>query len=298
MDPPNPYVGQRVIHEIALTGVEPTSRIEWLVPPAFPDLRAVRLPPMPGGHPAGSAAGSTTGTAARRVRRALWAARSGEIRLPEASYRCTSEGGDTGVFETPRMSLQVRPIPDRGRPPGWRGLVGITRLVVHLSEPRARHVVVGGEPLELRAVATGPGHMRRARIVWPVAELENQPVAPELFFLRPQVMSGTSGPGLLERATSVLDIVPHEPGELRVPPVTVAYFDPDSGTFEEARSEAFHVEIRPEEVYSSGHLSQQKTGRNSENTPGASWRTPTAWIVGCVVLAGFVVRFRRGSSRT
>jgi hypothetical protein len=229
-------VGQQVLHEIVIRGVDADSTVEWLHPPSFPDARAVLLPPTP------AAASDPPGT--RRQRRALHPARPGRLTLPSTPYRCVPSGANAAVERaTPTAVLVVNAPPREGRPEAWRGLVGRVALQVQAAASRTRV----GESARIVATMSGPGLMRSASFAWPRAELEASRTQPELFTSAP---SHREQPGLehVTRRVESLEIVPHAPGELWVPAIEVAWLDPETGRYATVSSEPFAIEVMPEEV--------------------------------------------------
>ncbi len=284
LDPPKAWTGQQVLHEIVIRGVDERATIEWIHPPSFPDVRAMPLPPAP------TTAVDPPDT--RRQRRALHPARAGRLTLPATPYRCRPSGDAVSIeARTPEVVLDVEDPPREGRPATWRGLVGRPRLLVQASPTRVRV----GETARVVATLTGPGLMRRAGLTWPSAALEASEVAPELFASPPRhraqlgLQHGT-------RRVETLEIVPHATGELWIPAIEVAYFDPDAGTYGVVASDAVAIEVLAEAP--PGALGEATGARAaSRDGPGgargrAAWMIATGAGIGLVVWA-WVRRSRR-----
>ena len=235
LDPAHAWVGEQVIHEIVVTGVASDATIEWLQPPSFPDFRAGILPPLP----------TTTDSppGARRQRRALFAARPGELVLPPTPYRCVPASGGPPVDRmTPPAVLIAKAPPVEGRPASWRGLVGPVRVLLEASRPRPKV----GETVELVLTIAGPGLVRMAAFEWPASELEAQPPRPELF-TTPSRYRELEGKRLTTRRIETLEVVPHAPGALTVPPIDVAYWDPAAEQYAKASTLRVSVPVGPAE---------------------------------------------------
>lgn len=235
IDPTTAFVGQPVRHEIVVDGVAPGTTIEWLHPPDFPDARASLLRPSP--------SDADTRATVRRQTRVLHPARAGRLTLPPTAYRCRPTTGGASVDrETPTVTLDVRGWPETGRPASWRGLVGTVSVQVQASSTRV-HV---GESITLVARVSGTGLMRQAGFTWPVGSMRAQPVAPELFPSSSPDFDAQTGTRRVGRRIEHLEVVPHAPGQLRVPGIAVAWLDPANGKFRASTSEAFTVEVLPE----------------------------------------------------
>lgn len=245
--PVEAFVGERVMHEIVITGVAARTTVEWLHPPRFPDTKATRLlPPVPRGD-------DLPGT--RREIRALHPMREGRVVLPATPFLCQpASGGPTTQGTTPATVIDVRPVPDAGRPPSWRGLVGATTAQLR-SPPTSMHV---GESVALQLLITSEGRVRQAAFDWPLAELAAQAPAPELLATRAR-QADQSGARAVGRRTETLEIIPHETGELRVPRIEVSTWLPREARWATATTEAFVIDVRTKQ--------QSKAGAHS--TPGA-----------------------------
>jgi hypothetical protein len=75
--------------------------------------------------------------------------------------------------------------------------------------------------------------------------MRDQSVAPELFDA-PTSYREQTGLSSLSRRIEVLDLVPHAAGELWVPAIEIAYWDPDAQRYASATSEPFAIEVQPE----------------------------------------------------
>jgi len=264
VEPIEVFVGQPVRHVIVVSGVAPGTTIEWLHPPDFPDARASVLRP--------SAPDTDDPATVRRQERVLHPALAGRLTLPPTPYRCRSASGGASVErETPAVTLDVRAVPEVGRPASWRGLVGRVSVQVHATSTRVRV----GESITLIARVAGTGLMRQAGFAWPLASLRAQPIEPEMFPSPSPDFDEQTGTRRVGRRTERLEVVPHAPGLLRVPAIAVAWLDPEDAAFRTSSSEAFTVEVLP----AAADARRGAPGPRSEESAGTSTRNDARLLV-------------------
>ncbi|HWV58416.1 MAG TPA: BatD family protein, partial [Longimicrobiales bacterium] len=172
--------------------------------------------------------------------RAYFPITPGEYTIPPA--RLVYETRDAFMAASARHELTtdtfrvvVLPVPDEGRPEGFTGAVGRFEIGAAV-EPTD---VVAGDPVALTITVAGTGNLRGLP-------------PPELPALR-----GTEVyPPTEETSVDFIDgavrgtkrftwiVVPEIAGPLQVPPVEYHYFDPETRTFEVARSEPLAITVR------------------------------------------------------
>lgn len=125
------------------------------------------------------------------------------------------------------LGLVVRPLPHAGRPLSFSGAVGDLRVRADAS-PRALGV---GESIALELVIEGPGNL--ALLDAPRLDLGGD------FRVFGHVRE--RGP---ERVTFRYAVAPARAGALRLPPIELAYFDPEAGAYRTATTAAIEVSAR------------------------------------------------------
>ncbi len=187
------------------------------------------------------------------IRKALFPQESGRLVIPASKLTCevlqagrhgrsifdeffSATSTSTKVLRTRAIELEVRPLP--AAPPGFSGLIGDFRLEAALSKTDLKV----GESATLDLRISGAGN----------PQLISEPRLPEL----PRFKIYDDKPGAsIERGGELLRgtktyrkaLVPLEPGELRVPPLEIVYFDPEAEDFRTSRSPALGLRVAPAE---------------------------------------------------
>jgi hypothetical protein len=242
VEPESAVVGQQVLYRLSILTLESVSSVEWVEPPTFSGFRSERLPGRPQG---GDTVSDGVSYHVREEHRALFAEAPGSRTIAPSGLRCHVASGDR-AFATPvpPVTLSVRPLPAEGRPESFSGLVGplVVRTVV---EPRRVHL---GESVRLAVMITGAGNL------WDTPD----PLAghafdsAEVFARRPSLVLDP-GTVLAVRQHFAYDIVPRVAGSLRLPPIRLEYFDPESGRYRTAETPETTVEVLPRRNPSEGN---------------------------------------------
>lgn len=288
IEPELAWVDQQVLYRLRVESRDDLRDVEWLVPPTLPGLRWERLPGLPD---AGRVTRDGVGYRVREEHRAIFPERAGEIRLAEASLRCTAAWEVRDVL-VPTVSLHVRELPAGGRPPHFAGLVGALRVAQQVH-PGAAAV---GESLRLSVRMRGSGNLWDAGD--PLAGRQALGSA-ELIRLEPEqdLQRGEAlGVGRLFR----YDLVPREPGALHVPELRVPYFDPATGEYAVAVAAPLVVDVAPRQpAASSGASPEAPEGPGPPQPPSAAGRLWSAALAALVAAAGLCAwLWRRRGPRT
>jgi hypothetical protein len=181
------------------------------------------------------------------MRKALFATRSGTLEIPPLTFSIgvRASGGDpfeslffgtgrTIYRKSPALRLEVRPLPEEGKPAAFGGAVGRYRL--HVSPDRQEAAV--NDAISLRVRVEGEGNVR------PIAA-PRLPELPDFRAYDPKVDEKTSTERERLRGSKVWDFVllPLAPGVQEIPPVEFAYFEPDSGRYHTLRSSPIRVQV-------------------------------------------------------
>jgi hypothetical protein len=137
-------------------------------------------------------------------------------------------------LQTDPLRVQVRPLPEEGRLPGFSGSVGDYRVSAGLDASTARV----GEPLALTVTVRGEGHIQAI----------GPPVWPEWDGLR--VFDSGDAVTLEKRDDRVLGekqftqvLVPTRSGALQIPPVEFIYFDPVREQYRRRRTDPIALQV-------------------------------------------------------
>lgn len=129
----------------------------------------------------------------------------------------------------PAIAIEVRPLPEAGRPDDFTGLVGTLSLSVD-AEPRNVKV---GESIRVRVTVAGEGN------------LEGQPlprVEPD-GFKRFGVAEEVAPDGASR--TLVYDLAPISPEVTAIPPFHIPYFDAQAGKYAVLESKPIRIQVQP-----------------------------------------------------
>ncbi|MDX1907200.1 MAG: BatD family protein [Bacteroidia bacterium] len=138
------------------------------------------------------------------------------------------------------VTLRVKPLP-RPAPDNFSGLTGTVRLEATLD----RTTTVTGEPVTLRLSYRGNAQFRQM-----AAPVLNLPADMEVYDPRIEEQFSLAGGVPMGTKTFEYLIVPRTPGTRQIPPVTVAYFDPASGTYKTLTSPAWSLAVTGEAIQS------------------------------------------------
>ena len=125
--PESAIVGQQVLYRVRILRRADVTRVRWVRPPAFPNVRAEWLP--------GRAEDmkTTRDGATYHVRedhRALFAPRAGRIVLPAFELQCTLASGAAVTAEVQSVVLEALAPPATRRPADFAGLIGSLQVRV------------------------------------------------------------------------------------------------------------------------------------------------------------------------
>ena len=146
-------------------------------------------------------------------------------------------GGKQYRLLSDTLRVVVLPLPSRGRPAGFTGAVA-SDVTIQASVDRAQGRV--GEPVTLTVTLDGTGNMQGVAL----------PALPDLDGFRvyeSQSKSSTFRSGDLVRGRKTVQyvMVPRRAGRFTVPPIELAYFDPEARRYRVARSHPVALSIEP-----------------------------------------------------
>lgn len=182
------------------------------------------------------------------------------------------------VVTVPTGPIEVRPVPTRGRPEGYRGAVGRFRFRVQ-AEPTD---VQADDPIQLIMTIEGEGALDRIQPP-PLAKLKS---LTDAFKLDDQPLAGVVRE---EKKWFVTTVRPRYQGVTQIPEIPFDYFDPETQSFETAWSDPIEVDVRPAAVLSTDSIMaggstpnrlDQTSSAESQPTPLAAtapdFRPPTS----------------------
>lgn len=196
------------------------------------------------------------------------------------------------------VTVDVRPLPPP--PPDladrFGGLVGDLSLDARLVPSE----LAAGDAATLELHLTGSGHVEGLG--------DPRPPAPDGLRLLPAEESGGNrlrGSRVRADRTWRIPVVPERPGTWRLPPVEMAYFDPDAGRYRLAASPPLVLRARrgePETAMAGGPaLHPIKNAALPAPDPGPRWHTTLPWLFALpwavVLVASLAARRRDDGAR-
>jgi hypothetical protein len=227
LEPPEAFVGQPVLHRVQIEQRRDVRDLRWEESLSFPAFRAEWIPSTTG-------PGASEATLLVEERRVLFPARAGRLVLPAARLVCESAGRVERVTIPPAELVALEP-PREGRPAGWQGLIGPVEVTSYATPDR----VALGESVSVSVAVRGETN------VWAAPPPFAGAFAPEQaeLFDRPAELARDSGRRLELRQYYAFDLVPRRSGTLAIPELRVAYFDPATRSWAEARAPGLAIEV-------------------------------------------------------
>ena len=141
---------------------------------------------------------------------------------------------DNKVVSAGAKTINVRPLPETGKPEGFTGAVGKLNFTVTPSKTTLKN----GEGLDLIVSAQGSGNLKLFTLPKPVV-----PNALEMYDPVHDESVTTSLSGMSGRITDKYTIVPQYRGKYTIKPMQFSYFDLSSGTYKTITSKEITVDV-------------------------------------------------------
>ena len=246
---PSVYSGQPVRLDVTLYAAAPVNGFSWTDVPSLPGLWVEDLAVDPGGDRRVVTMNGRQYNAYPVARKLVVPTRSGALTIqpfsaliqlrrssrdPFASF--FSLGGFVNVVRrTQPVKLDVKPLPETGRPDDFSGAVGSFRMKTVAD----RTSLDLGDAVAVRVTIEGEGSLQSAAAPKLAAP-------PEVKVYEPKTLEDamTGADHLGARKTWEWVIVPLAPGAVKVPGPAFAYFDPASGGYKRLNAEIPELTVR------------------------------------------------------
>jgi hypothetical protein len=197
------------------------------------------------------------------IRKALFPQEVGSLVIPASRLTCealirdsrrrrslmddffSSSSTETKVLRSSQIDVEVRPLPPP--PAGFSGLVGSFTIDSSMSKQQ----VTVGESATLRLTVSGSGNVQLIS----EPELADLP-AFKIYGDQPERSINRNGRSLSGSRSFSKALVPLEPGNWIIPPVSVRYFDPETATFKAAVTAEIPLFVAPAEGSEDLHLTE------------------------------------------
>jgi len=190
------------------------------------EVRYAVVPPKPGSYAVDPAKMSMTVLKSRR------SSNRGFFDDPFSSF---SSGRPLSVTSK-SVQLTVRPLPQKGKPPDFSGLVGKFKMWSTL-EPVSLKT---GESATLTVSVSGQGNVNRIPDL-KIPELSHI----KIYADKPVLESTQDGKGTKGSKTMKWALVPEKDGRLDVPPVAISFFDTENHIYKTLRSSRYTLSVVP-----------------------------------------------------
>jgi BatD DUF11 like domain len=188
------------------------------------------------------------------IKKALFPQEEGKLTIPGPTLSCgvvvQQRGRGRSVFDdffgryqsqakvlrTDPVEVRVRPLP--AAPAGFSGLVGSFDIQAEVSKRQLRV----GESTTFKLTVSGSGNAQM------IGEPKLPPLAAfKVYEDKPSASVDATDSGVAGRKSFVKALVPLAPGEVTLPPVSLTYFDPKSGSYRTASTAPIALAVRPAE---------------------------------------------------
>ena len=161
------------------------------------------------------------------MRTLLYPLLGSDLMIPAASVSFQPDPFSPAIsIKSNELTLKVKPLPEKGKPAGFSGLVGNFSITASLSNKNG----VVGQPLTLVITVSGRGAMHAIpKPAQPAIDAERYD--PEIKDAFRRGARGSEG----SRAFSYI-IVPKKEGTLVIPPISIDFFNPASAAYETAKT--------------------------------------------------------------
>jgi len=220
---------------------------------------------------------------AQDFRMALFPISAGPHLIKEASLRARVYQGAPTLLKTDPLYINVRSLPEVGKPVDFGGSVGRYQLSV---APSVREVE-RGKPFTVIAKIFGEGNIQSV----------SEPVLAENEAFKR--LSSTSKEKVTAGAASVagsktfeIALLPLKEGKLSIPALTFSYFEPESGTYRQLKSQPITVTV----LHSNLPLPKNLDAASRSLPDGSvkisfNWKSPLRWLFGVIISPVFVTLF-------
>lgn len=264
------YVGEEIVLHYELITQADISGLDFVEPPKFPGFWAedIERPTQPQGRQ--DTVDGRPVTRFTLLKKAISGLTAGSFTVPAATIKLAvrlpgDPFSDPFSFVRPQIvqrstnpvEIKILPIPDN---PGFKGPVG--SFQVSASADRTRVTV--GDAVTVRVKISGTGNLRTATEN-PQLEVPNARVYP------PTPKTNTARTGGRPSASSEWDyvVVPSAPGELLIPPVSFAVFDPALKKIVKRESQPISIRVEGSQQAAGAQTGPAATPAAEESTGAA-----------------------------
>jgi hypothetical protein len=138
------------------------------------------------------------------------------------------------VFSSEKVTLNVKPLPEKGKPLNFKGAVGDFTFKVTPSKTTA----ASGESFRLDVSVSGKGNFKLFDLPQPVV-----PAALEMYDPEQRDNTKVTSSGIQGTFANVYTIIPQYKGEFTIKPVAFSFFDPKLGIYRTITSPEIKIDV-------------------------------------------------------
>lgn len=220
--------------------------------------------------------------------KALIPKRAGTFTIPEVTVECAAVsgnlrgndffndffsdrffGGRRGAMQryvvpSNTLALNVKDLPQEGKPPGFTGLVGAYKIVANAS-PKDVSV---GDPITLRIVLTGPDYLGSVDL----PPLQNQEALSTYFKIPDERADGK----IVDRSKVFTQTIRAKSENVKeIPAISLAFFNTRTGTYETTSSVPIPITVHPTRVVTA--VDAEGAAPGPIGSPLESWKEGIAY---------------------
>ena len=180
--------------------------------------------------------------------------------------------------------LQVRPLPEKGKPDNFTGAVGAFEFKANVTKNQLK----SGESLQLDLIVSGKGNLKLFEIPKP-----NLPTNFEIYEPKHQEFVNENINGISGKIIDSYTLIPQEKGNFKVKPQYFSFFDIQSKAYKTISSEAINLDVSQGENQSNvTSVSKSKITEKFQKTESTSgFEFTFLHFIGSITLVGLALLF-------
>uniref|UniRef100_UPI0037C067DC BatD family protein n=1 Tax=Flavobacterium sp. TaxID=239 RepID=UPI0037C067DC len=180
--------------------------------------------------------------------------------------------------------LQVRPLPEKGKPDNFTGAVGAFEFKANVTKNQLK----SGESLQLDLIVSGKGNLKLFEIPKP-----NLPTNFEIYEPKHQEFVNENINGISGKIIDSYTLIPQEKGNFKLKPQYFSFFDIQSKAYKTISSEAINLDVSQGENQSNvTSVSKSKITEKFQKTESTSgFEFTFLHFIGSITLVGLALLF-------
>lgn len=185
------------------------------------------------------------------------------------------------IAKSEPVILEVKPLPEAGKPANFSGLVGQFALATELSHKNTKT----DEPIHLKVTITGNGNLKMVdapKLDLPAGWEAYEPEKEEKIMINDEGQEGT--------ITFDYTLVASQVGDFEVPPVKLAFFNLEKERYDELASPSFKVHVIQGEISQSDSTDKANAEQANASESTFNWKK---YLLALLLFVGIVYFFQK-----